>query len=501
MALTTLFGVSGASVQPAAAYNAAALPLANGYWTKTVDGPANLADTGMGVSCDQMGDAVAVGSRDTGPAAGGRVIWVRKYDGSDGSTIWTKSWNAGWNTNAAWAVCCDANNNPVLTGYFVNAAGNWDIGVRKIKGTNGDTIWTQAFAGPGAGNDQGRGVSIDFDGNPFVIGTIVNAAGNEDIWLRKYPPGLTPSNTWYLAEGSTAWGFEEYISIENPNGVEVHTPITYMTSTGPVAGPTVTLPPFSQATVDPRDTVGAADFSTKVVCSEGLDIAVDRTMSWTGTGAASPEAHNSIGVTFPAKTWYLAEGSSEWGFECWLLIQNPSAIEAECTVTYMIEGAAPQTVTKTVPAHSRNTFNIANDIGAKDASIKVVANVPVIPERAMYRNTRREGHDSIGTKVPATDFFLAEGASAWGFTTYVLVQNPNPEAVDVTVTYMTPTGPNVQPTFSMPANSRHTIRVNDALPNADLSTKVSGSAPIIAERAMYWNSRGAGTDTIGGFTD
>jgi hypothetical protein len=34
----------------------------------------------------------------------------------------------------------------------------------------------------------------------------------------------------------------------------------------------------------------------------------------------------------------------------------------------------------------------------------------------------------------------------------------------------------------------------------DFSTKARGSKPIIAERAMYWNSRGAGTDTIGGYS-
>ena len=34
----------------------------------------------------------------------------------------------------------------------------------------------------------------------------------------------------------------------------------------------------------------------------------------------------------------------------------------------------------------------------------------------MYRNKRREGHDSIGTTTSATDYFLAEGTTAWGFT-------------------------------------------------------------------------------------
>ncbi len=243
--------------------------------------------------------------------------------------------------------------------------------------------------------------------------------------------------TWYLAEGSTNYGFDCYITIENPNASAVTAEITYMTGSGPVTAPSVSLPAKSQATINPKDKLGNQDFSTKVVCKEGKTIAVDRTMSWTGPGAASPEAHSSIGVTSPAKTWYLPEGSSKWGFECWLLIQNPNASAARCTITYMIEGEGPKTVTKSVPASSRKTFNIADDIGEKDASIKVEGNIPVIPERAMYRNNRREGHDSIGTTSPASDFYLAEGTSAYGFTTYVLVQNPNADPTDVTVTYMT----------------------------------------------------------------
>jgi subtilisin family serine protease len=296
------------------------------------------------------------------------------------------------------------------------------------------------------------------------------------------------SPTWYLAEGTSDWGFDTYVTIENPNKTEVTAQVTYMTKSGARPRPDVTLPPMSQTVINPRNDIGATDFSTVVVCREGKSIAVDRRMMWTGPGAASGEGHASIGVTSPAKTWYLAEGSSDWGFECWLLIQNPNNAAASVDITYMIEGASPVTKTKSVAANSRASFNMADDIGPADASIKVSASVPVIPERAMYRNNRREGHDSIGTTAPASDYFLAEGTTNWGFTTYVLVQNPNSGKAKVSVTYMTPSGPVEQAPFTMPGKSRKTIKVNDALPRKDFSTKVHADKPIIAERAMYWNN-------------
>ncbi|HEY5530975.1 MAG TPA: DUF5719 family protein [Candidatus Anoxymicrobiaceae bacterium] len=233
-------------------------------------------------------------------------------------------------------------------------------------------------------------------------------------------------------------------------------------------------------------------------------------MSWdTGNGEALG-THNSVGVNLPARTWYMPEGCSAYGFECWTLVENPGAQDANITLTYMIEGAGAKPVKHRVPAHSRSTYNMEDDIGQKSASIEVTSDVPVIPERSMYtywkspgtgESVRREGHESIGTTNPATDYYLAEGTTAWGFRTYVLIQNPNKTTAKVTLTYNTAKGEVSDKAFTMPAESRKTVYVNEAHPNVDLSTHVHSNVPIIAERAMYWSAeRGTGNamhDSIG----
>ena len=302
-----------------------------------------------------------------------------------------------------------------------------------------------------------------------------------------------PSPTWYLAEGTSDYGFDTYVTIQNPNNSAATARVTYMTEAGPVPRADVPLPAMSQTVINPRNDLGAADFSTRVECAEGKTIAVDRRMIWTGAGAASPEGHSSVGVTSPADTWYLPEGSASWGFETWLIIQNPNKAEATCEVTYMVENVGPRTVTRKVPAESRRSFNMADDLGdvnIKDASTKVEANVPVIAERAMYRNNRRGGHCSIGATTPANNYYLAEGTTDWGFTTYLCVQNPQNAETAVNVTYLTKGGPvpHRENPIRMPAHSRKTIRVNDYLAKADFSTRVTADRAIIAERAMYWNS-------------
>jgi hypothetical protein len=304
-------------------------------------------------------------------------------------------------------------------------------------------------------------------------------------------------SAWYLAEGTNAWGFNTYITIENPNTSAVSAKLTYMDPNPPAAGKgiltsrTITLPALSQTTVSSASDIGTVDFSTKVECIQGKPIAVDRTMFWTGKGAPTPGYHSSIGTTTPSKTWYLPEGSSNWGFETWTLVQNPNDKEANITLTYMTETAGAKTISKKIPANSRASYSMASDVGAHDASIKVQSDQPVVAERSMYNNSRREGSCSIGATAPANDYYLAEGAVGYdvGFTTYVLVQNPNNATADVTLAYQTGTGTVPGPTFAMGPNSRKTVKLNDQLPPAtDVSTVVHGTKPIIAERAMYWDN-------------
>jgi hypothetical protein len=88
--------------------------------------------------------------------------------------------------------------------------------------------------------------------------------------------------------------------------------------------------------------------------------------------------------------------------------------------------------------------------------------------------------------------------------TWTLVQNPNGTDVKIQISYMTPTGKgNVTFTDTVAKNSRKTYNMEDKI-SGRASILVTGTTPgkkIMVERAMYWGSRGAGTDTIGGFSD
>ena len=89
--------------------------------------------------------------------------------------------------------------------------------------------------------------------------------------------------------------------------------------------------------------------------------------------------------------------------------------------------------------------------------------------------------------------------------TWTLVQNPNKTNVTVEICYLTPDGKGiVKFNDIVNANSRKSYNMADKIPSgraAVMVTSRTSNTKIMVERAMYWNARGAGTDTIGGFAD
>jgi hypothetical protein len=108
-----------------------------------------------------------------------------------------------------------------------------------------------------------------------------------------------------------------------------------------------------------------------------------------------------------------------------------------------------------------------------------------------------EDCNPVRFRVARSVWYLAEGYTGGGFETYVLVQNPGDETRNVTMTFMEPGGRNTVRTYRIAPRSRYTVDVNEVLPDAEVSTRVTADGPVIVERAMYFNGRSGGTDSIG----
>jgi hypothetical protein len=115
-------------------------------------------------------------------------------------------------------------------------------------------------------------------------------------------------------------------------------------------------------------------------------------------------------------------------------------------------------------------------------------------------------HDSIGVAAPHLTRLLPAGGALGGKSaeTYTCVANPNPGAVEVEVSYLTPTGKgNVTFADEIAPGSRKTYRMGALLKGAAsvIVTSRDSTRPIVVERSMYFDGKFAGTNSMGAFTD
>ncbi|MHB8896376.1 MAG: IPT/TIG domain-containing protein, partial [Candidatus Geothermincolia bacterium] len=151
----------------------------------------------------------------------------------------------------------------------------------------------------------------------------------------------TPATGWYLAEGCTGIAasgtFETWVLVQNPGNQAADVSLTYMTTGGPVAGPSFQLPAFSRKSIDVADTLPNC-WSVSTSITSNVPVVAERSMYLNTAATYRQAATDSIGVEAGATTWYLAEGCTgadkSGAFETWVLVQNPGDQAANVQLTY-----------------------------------------------------------------------------------------------------------------------------------------------------------------------
>jgi hypothetical protein len=178
-------------------------------WAKNFG--STLDDLGIGLAVSQDGSiyvsgatfgTMTIGST-TLTAKGGLDAFVMRLD-QNGDAVWAKS-ISGSDWENALGIAVDESGNPVITGYFtnsiaigttiLNSAGNEDVFLTKLAATNGSLIW--AIKAGGTNYDNGRGITADVAGNIYVCGyyevsaafgstNIPSTDNSRDIFVAKY---------------------------------------------------------------------------------------------------------------------------------------------------------------------------------------------------------------------------------------------------------------------------------------------------------------------------
>lgn len=340
-----------------------------------------------------------------------------------------------------------------------------------------------------------------------------------------------PSTTWFLAEGSTAGTFELYYLLQNPNATAAQVQITYLRPSGGPLTKTYTVNPRSRRTVNIDNETGftgrpanerslsATDVSAQIVSTNGVPILVERAMYMTVNGRLFAAGHDSAGVTAPARSWFLAEGSTGTYFDLFILLANPNATPTTVEITYLLLGGAPVVRTYPLAAQSRRTVYVDADAALANVATSAIVrsldpDAPIVVERAMWWPDRNwhEAHNSAGAIITSPTWALADGEVGGSVAnqTYVLIANTSPFTATARVTaYFEDQGNPLVGVYTIPANSRFNVDYTSTVAQGRrFSVLVEGSGPtpsqepqLVVERAMYSNAGGtfwaAGTDALG----
>lgn len=386
---------------------------------------------------------------------------------------------------------------------------------RKTINVNGD-VGAGKSVGARISTRSGPGVMVErpmyFSGNP---GSGPVDGGHAAIAIPK------PLNNWYFAEGYTASGFVEYLTMLNPSGEGPSTVrASYVFNSGPKIEKDYVIQPYRRSTLNVGGEIGAPgrEVSVSLAVISGPPVAAERAVYFgadPGLGAFASGGHVHAGAPAPASSWYFAEGYTGPGFVEYLTIQNPNPTATDITATYVFNGGeAPLVRTYSVGANTRRTIRVNNEVGSnKEVSVKMEvwpSKPPVVVERPMYFSANPAlgahtdgGHDVVGAVAPNSAFYFAEGYTGSGFVEYLTIQNPSlTESATVNFDYVFNGGGGMSRTIVVPAASRRTVRVNDVVgPSKEVSVKVSvgSGANVIVERPMYFAANpGLGAFVTGG---
>ncbi|MBC7252362.1 MAG: hypothetical protein H5T72_00125 [Actinobacteria bacterium] len=198
------------------------------------------------------------------------------------------------------------------------------------------------------------------------------------------------SQTYYFAEGTTHPGFEEWLTIQNPNPFNILVYASFQP--GPEQGAVVERSYIVRAgkryTIYVPGEVGRdKDVSVLLVSTAGF--LAERPMYFDYAGWKGGDC--VMGSTRAGEDWFLAEGYTGPGFHTWLCLQNPGSEDAVVVVSYLTQeaGALPSRLF-VVPPRTRHTVFVNHDAGeGYQLSMRIRSDSPIVVERPMYFDSGR----------------------------------------------------------------------------------------------------------------
>jgi endoglucanase len=381
----------------------------------------------------------------------------------------------------------------------------------------GWTAWAWVLEGQACTYPQ---LIMDYNGTPSQnMGFLIYQR------LRTYAGAATQpsppvSKTWYFAEGRVGQGFNEYLTLGNPdptNNCSVQ--LTYVRQGASSVTKNITVAHASRVTESVNGDLGISSSSSSTAYVSSIvsvtggcnGIVAERPLYFNYKGINS--GNDIVGSTTLGNTFYFGDVPTGSGYSSYLTILNPQSSAANITATYYAGGKAVGTQTLTVGANTRGTITPTAGLPTHVAAV-VKSNQNVLVERPDYyaninagsAGTISGGNTVIGVQNLSSDWLFAEGFTGNSnqpkWQEYLVIANVDPAntTASVTVKLELTNGTTKQSTIALGAMSLYIFNVNQAAPQSSVSADVSSTgAKIVVEREQFFQYTHTVTGT-GGFT-
>ena len=193
------------------------------------------------MAIDSGGNSYVTGCSSNGSNSDYRTV---KYDPS-GAVLWTARYNGtGNNTDVAYALAVDADDNVLVTGYSIGSSGGYNYATVKYA-SDGTPLWVQTYNGTGNNYDYANALAVDASGNVLVTGQSYNGTSYDYATVK------------YASDGTPLW-------VQTYNGTGNNTDVAYALAVDAGGNVLVTGRSYSSS--------GNDDYATVKYASDGTQL-------------------------------------------------------------------------------------------------------------------------------------------------------------------------------------------------------------------------------------
>ena len=394
----------------------------------------------------------------------------------------------------------DAMDRATVRSRLFFAAGNADAGTQRLALLNRGTSEARAvIAVIGAHAEErrsitvpaGRRVDVVLNGTVPITGPTALVLESdrpleaERIEITGYelagsPPASRPARAWYFAAGGQP-GDRVAFAVLNPQDRELPVTLTLFQEEAEPLTRTLTLAARSRQTLLLPEEAADIPVGARLVAAE--PIVAERIVE-ADPGAAA----FASGSTVLSRRWLFAEGSSMAGYTTTLALLNPWAQQVAVTLRVLSEDGTSLERRYALGGQRHLTIGLNSIVPNLPFSMEVEAERPIVAERLIRVDEGQGITASLGAPSSATQWVFVEGSTAVPAEEFLLVVNPQQQAVDLTARFLLVDGSTEERRYTVGARSRLTIAVNAELPERPLlSAVLIADQPVVAERTIYAN--------------